>query len=170
MLFAGLMLTDDGPRLVEYNCRFGDPEAEVILPLINSDALELLHSAAIGNLDQVSVEMSEATAATVVVAAAGYPQSPRKGVPLHLPEVLDGSGVTVFHAGTRADGDGALESSGGRVLAVTGIGADLDEALARSYQVVDAIVAAAPDEGLFARSDIGWRHARRTPPTSGGQS
>lgn len=170
VLFAGLMLTDDGPRLVEYNCRFGDPEAEVILPLINSDVLELLHAAAIGTLDQVTVEMSTGSAATVVVAASGYPQSPRKGVPLTLPATPDGSGVTIFHAGTRQADDDVLESSGGRVLSVTGIGADLDEALTRSYAVVDAIVAAAPDQGLFARSDIGWRHARRTPPNSGDQS
>jgi phosphoribosylamine--glycine ligase len=170
VLFAGLMLTDDGPRLVEYNCRFGDPEAEVILPLINSDVLELLHAAATGTLDQVTVEMSTGSAATVVVAASGYPQSPRKGVPLTLPATPDGSGVTIFHAGTRHRDDDALESSGGRVLSVTGIGEDLDEALTRSYAVVDAIVAAAPDQGLFARSDIGWRHARRTPPTSGDQS
>ena len=169
VLFAGLMLTDDGPRLVEYNCRFGDPEAEVILPLITSDALELLHAAATGTLDQVTVEMSDATAATVVVAAAGYPQSPRKGVPLALPNSPDESGVTIFHAGTRHEDD-TLVSSGGRVLAVTGVGNDLEDALDRSYAVVDAIVAAAPDNGLFARSDIGWRHARRTPPTSGGQS
>ena len=173
VLFAGLMLTDDGPRLVEYNCRFGDPEAEVILPLINSDALELLHAAATGTLDQVTVEMSDAAAATVVVAATGYPQSPRKGVALNLPETPDGSGVTIFHAGTRNDDDGSLVSSGGRVLSVTGVGETLDEALTRSYEVVDVIVAAAPDEGLFARSDIGWRHAsrnaRRTPPTPGGQ-
>ncbi len=170
VLFAGLMLTDDGPRLVEYNCRFGDPEAEVILPLINSDVLELLHAAATGTLDQVTVEMSTGSAATVVVAATGYPQSPRKGVPLTLPATPDGSGVTIFHAGTKHGDDNALESSGGRVLSVTGIGEDLDEALTRSYAVVDAIVAAAPDQGLFARSDIGWRHARRTPSTSGDQS
>ncbi len=168
VLFAGLMLTEDGPRLVEYNCRFGDPEAEVILPLIQSDALELLYAAATGTLDQVVVEMSQAVAATVVVAANGYPAAPRKGVALTLPETSDGSGVTIFHAGTRSDG-ASLVSSGGRVLAVTGIGDTLDEALTRSYAVVDAIVASAPDDGLFARSDIGWRHARRTPPT-GAQS
>ncbi|MEM7095063.1 MAG: phosphoribosylamine--glycine ligase [Actinomycetota bacterium] len=158
VLFAGLMLTEHGPRLVEYNCRFGDPEAEVILPLLETDALDLLQAAATGGLDQVDVRMRDATAATVVVAADGYPTDPAKGVPIRLPKLPDD--VTVFHAGTANDPQGALVSSGGRVLAVTGVGADLNEALDRSYGVVDQITG----EGLFARSDIGWRHAPRPAP------
>lgn len=158
VLFAGLMLTEAGPRLVEYNCRFGDPEAEVILPLLGSDALELFAAAATGELAHVDVQMSSAVAATVVVAADGYPTSPSKGVPIELPELPDGA--IVFHAGTALDDDGALVSSGGRVLSVTGLGADLDAALATSYSVVDQITG----DGLFARPDIGWRHASRSMP------
>lgn len=158
VLFAGLMLTDVGPRLVEYNCRFGDPEAEVILPLLRSDALELFHAAATGRLSEIDVDLAPSSAVSVVVAAEGYPVSPRKGVPVPIPaDVPDG--VTVFHAGTAFDDAGELVSSGGRVLAVTGVGDDLDAALALAYGVVDRITGAG--EGLFARSDIGWRHATR---------
>lgn len=155
VLFAGIMLTETGPKLVEYNCRFGDPEAEVILPLLDSDGLELMHAAATGRLDQVEVRMSDGVAATVVVAADGYPTAPIKGVAIRLPDTDDS--VTVFHAGTARPGED-LVSSGGRVLAVTGVGANLDEALDASYAVVDQITG----NGLFARSDIGWRHATRS--------
>jgi len=159
VIFAGIMLTSDGPRLVEYNCRFGDPEAEVILPLLETDALELLHASATGSLDQISIEMSSDTAATVVVCAEGYPTSPQRGVA--IPDVATAGsvppGVTIFHAGTALNDSGDLVSSGGRVLAVTGRADDLQQALARSYEVVDQLVG----NGLFARRDIGWRHAPR---------
>lgn len=160
VLFAGLMLTEAGPRLVEYNCRFGDPEAEVILPLLAVDALELFHAAATGRLDPESVAMHPGVAATVVVAADGYPEAPVKGVQVPVPDRL-GDDVTVFHAGTRVDDD-ELVSSGGRVLAVTGKGDDLDDALEAAYCVVDGLVG----DGLFARRDIGWRHRRRSAPTA----
>jgi len=153
VLFAGIMVTDSGPRLVEYNCRFGDPETEVILPLLASDGLELFAAAAQGRLDEVTVERHALTAATVVVAADGYPTAPRKGVALSLPK-LDRS-VQIFHAGTARADDGQLLSNGGRVLAVTGVGDNLDEALTRSYGAVDQLVG----DGLFARGDIGWRYS-----------
>ena len=154
VLYAGIMLTDDGPRLVEYNCRFGDPEAQVILPLIESDVLTLLHSAATGDLGSTDVEMSEGTAAAIVVAAEGYPVDPVDAVP--IPEVSVADGVQLIHAGTRFDGD-RLVSKGGRILNVVGTGDTLAAALDAAYPIVDQLVGA----GLFARSDIGWRHAPR---------
>ncbi len=161
VLYAGVMLTDDGPRLIEYNCRFGDPEAQVILPLIGSDVLELMDAAARGSLADAEVErVADRTAATVVVAARGYPVSPAHGVP--IPDVSLGDGVALIHAGTKVE-DGRVVSSGGRVLSVTGIGSDLPQALERAYSVVDDIVDHAENGALFARSDIGWRHAPRSP-------
>ncbi|MEL6985294.1 MAG: phosphoribosylamine--glycine ligase, partial [Actinomycetota bacterium] len=123
VLYAGIMLTDDGPRLIEYNCRFGDPEAQVLLPLIGSDPLELMAYASRGLLANAEVERIEGTtAATVVVAAKGYPVSPALDVPIPDVDVVDG--VSIIHAGTRID-EGRVVSSGGRVLAVTGPGDDL---------------------------------------------
>ncbi|MEL7156952.1 MAG: phosphoribosylamine--glycine ligase, partial [Actinomycetota bacterium] len=159
VLYAGIMLTDDGPRLVEYNCRFGDPEAQVILPLIESDVADLLFSAATGQLEASPVEVAEGTSACIVVAADGYPTDPRPDVP--IPEVEVPEHVQLLHAGTRYH-EGRLVSRGGRILSVVGTGADLAEALARAYPVVDQLTG----RGLFARSDIGWRHAPR--PTAQG--
>jgi phosphoribosylamine--glycine ligase/phosphoribosylformylglycinamidine cyclo-ligase len=165
VLYAGIMLTDRGPRLIEYNCRFGDPEAQVILPLIGSDVLELMAAASRGLLADADVELvPDITAATVVVAAKGYPVSPALDVP--LPDVDVPEGVSILHAGTRVD-QGRVVSSGGRVLSVTGTGADLAEALDRAYHVVDEIVATAEAGALFARSDIGWRHAPRDAARAG---
>jgi phosphoribosylamine--glycine ligase/phosphoribosylformylglycinamidine cyclo-ligase len=159
VLYAGIMLTDDGPRLIEYNCRFGDPEAQVLLPLIGSDVLELMAAASRGLLADAEVELIDGlSAATVVVAARGYPVSPALDVP--IPDVDVPAGVSVIHAGTRVD-EGRVVSCGGRVLSVTGTGSDLAEALDGAYRVVDEVVAAAEGGALFARSDIGWRHAPR---------
>jgi phosphoribosylamine--glycine ligase/phosphoribosylformylglycinamidine cyclo-ligase len=154
ILYAGIMLTAQGPRLIEYNCRFGDPEAQAIIPLIQSDLLDVLWSAAVGELATTPIKVSDETAAAIVVAADGYPTDPRQGVP--VPIVAAPEGVDIFHAGTRYV-DGELVSSGGRVLSVVGTGSDLAEALERAYTVVDQVTG----KGLFARSDIGWRHAPR---------
>jgi len=151
-LFAGIMLTPTGPKLVEYNCRFGDPEAEVILPMMETDALEMLAAAANGTLETISPAMRDGVAATVVVCAEGYPASPTKGIA--VPDLGCTSDVCTFYAGATRTDD-ALVSSGGRVLAVTGIGDDLDQALTHSYRLVDQITG----NGLFARGDIGWRHS-----------
>ena len=153
VLFAGIMLTPTGPKLVEYNCRFGDPEAEVILPMLESDGLELFAAAANGTLDQVTVEMRDGVAATVVVCADGYPADPVKGVA--VPDLGSTHDVCTFYAGATRDDDGHLVSSGGRVLAVTGMGVDLDTALSIVYRLVDQVTG----HGLFARGDIGWRHS-----------
>ncbi len=156
VLFAGIMLTEDGPRLIEYNCRFGDPEAQVLMPLIGSDVLELMAAAARGQLAGARVEMvSDLTAATVVVAANGYPTSPAVGIPIPDLEIPDE--VSIIHSSTRVD-DGRVVSTGGRVLSVTGTGSDLAEALDRVYGVVDQLV----NDELFARSDIGHRYVTRT--------
>ena len=153
VLFAGIMITPTGPKLVEYNCRFGDPEAEVILPMLESDGLEMMAAAAAGTLDQVEPVMSDGFAATVVVCAEGYPSAPIKGVP--VPDLGCTDSVCTFYAGAARDNEGHLVSSGGRVLAVTGMGDDLDTALTHSYRLVDQITG----NGLFARGDIGWRHS-----------
>ncbi|MEM9564050.1 MAG: phosphoribosylamine--glycine ligase [Actinomycetota bacterium] len=166
VLYAGIMLTADGPRLIEYNCRFGDPEAQVLLPLIGSDVLELMAAASRGLLADAEVRPIEGlTAASVVVAAKGYPVSPALGVPIPDVEVPDG--VSVLHAGTRTE-QGRVVSAGGRVLAVTGTGTDLADALERTYGVVDDLVERAEGHALFARSDIGWRHAPRSSTAADG--
>jgi phosphoribosylamine--glycine ligase/phosphoribosylformylglycinamidine cyclo-ligase len=156
VIYAGIMLTEDGPKLIEYNCRFGDPEAQVLLPLIKSDVLDLLDAAASGRLEETRFErVTGQSAVTVVVAARGYPASPALDV--EIPEVTCPPGVSVIHAGTRILDDGAVVSSGGRVLSVTGTGTDLADALTRVYQVVSQLVG----EQLFARRDIGWRYVPR---------
>jgi phosphoribosylamine--glycine ligase len=152
VLYAGLMFTEDGPKLVEYNCRFGDPEAQVILPLIESDVLELLAGAANSDLLDVNVVLSGDTLANVVIAADGYPASPVKGVP--IPTLPEAPGLTILHAGTVRDKAGQVVSSGGRVLNVVGRGPDLTTALGIANAAVQEIVG----DGLFARPDIGWRH------------
>lgn len=165
VLFAGIMLTADGPKLIEYNCRFGDPEAEVILPMLESDGLAMMLAATNGTLDQVEPAWRDGFAATVVVCAEGYPGAPEKGLP--VPDLGRSHDVCAFYAGATRDDEGHLVSSGGRVMAITGMGADLNEALANSYRLVDQITG----NGLFARSDIGWRHAStHAPGRSQGES
>lgn len=156
IIYAGIMLTERGPKLIEYNCRFGDPEAQVLLPLIKGDVLDLLDAAASGRLDEVRIErQSGQTAATVVVAARGYPASPATGIP--IPEVDCPPDVSIIHAGTAIADDGSIVSSGGRVLSVTATGPHLTEALTKVYRVVSQLVG----DQLFARTDIGWRYVPR---------
>ena len=151
VIYAGIMLTANGPRLVEYNCRFGDPETQVLMPLIRSDLLEVFWRAATGaTWDPVEVT-SGRTAATVVIAADGYPSAPLRGIP--IPDVEAPSGVEILHAGTKQGPDG-LVSAGGRVLNVVATGPNLAAALAQCYPVVEQLTGS----GLFARPDIGWRH------------
>ncbi len=157
MLYAGLMLTDDGPRLIEYNCRFGDPEAQILLPLLGADILDVLSACTDQSLGEIDLDIQPRTAVTVVVAAEGYPGPVVKGIP--IPAVDEVAGVHVIHAGTALDADGSLVSSGGRVLNVVATGDELSSALGQAYAVVDSITAAEPR--LFARPDIGWRHVSR---------
>jgi len=152
VLYCGLMITEEGPKVVEYNCRFGDPEAQVVLPLIESDLVDVLESVVDGTLDSGSLRASSGAAACVVLASEGYPIEYDTGVEITgieeaeaLPE------VSVLHAGTRLRPDGALVTDGGRVLGVTALGADLPEALERAYDGVDAV----HFDGKTFRTDIG---------------
>jgi phosphoribosylamine---glycine ligase len=137
-LYAGLMLTPDGPRVLEFNCRFGDPETQVILPRIEGDLAEALAAAAAGDLREVELRVSDAAAVTVALAARGYPESRDTGSPIEGIEAAEAEGALVFHAGT-ASRDGRLVTSGGRILNVTGLGATLEEARARAYDAAERI-------------------------------
>ena len=163
VLYAGLMLTDDGPKLIEYNVRFGDPECEAIMPLIEGDFAELLHSVATGRLVDVQPELSARSAVTVIVAAHGYPGTPKGGGLIREIEAAEQvPGVTVFHAGTARSGD-RLIAKGGRVLAVTAVADTFANARARAYRAVDQIDFA---DG-FHRKDIGWRELERSGAMAG---
>lgn len=158
LLYAGLMLTDEGPKVVEFNCRFGDPETQALLPLLASSLLEPLHAVAAGeSVAGGRLEWTGRCAVTTVVAAAGYPESPRTGDRITIPVSTSPKGSLVFHGGTAWAADGSLVTSGGRVFAVTGVADNL--AAAR-----DASIAAAEEiqfEGRYLRRDIGWRELRR---------
>jgi phosphoribosylamine--glycine ligase len=146
LLYAGLALTSGGVRVVEFNARFGDPETEVVLPLLETPLAGLLHAAATGTLaEHPPLRWRPGAAVTVVVAASGYPQRPRTGDPVGG---ADGEGV--LHAGTTVDADGTVRSAGGRVLAVTATGADLAAARRTAYERVAAVRLA----GAHWRSDI----------------
>jgi phosphoribosylamine--glycine ligase len=159
VLYAGLMLTADGPKLIEYNVRFGDPECEAIMPLIDGDFAELLHAVATGRLSEIEPpRLSGKHAMTVIVAARGYPGTPASGGLIRQIEAAEQiEGVTVFHAGT-ALGEKGLVAKGGRVLAVTAVADTFANARARAYRAVDQIDFA---DG-FHRRDIGWRELART--------
>ncbi|RME69733.1 MAG: phosphoribosylamine--glycine ligase [Chloroflexi bacterium] len=140
VLYAGLMLTPRGPRVLEFNCRFGDPETQVILPLLQTDLLEIIEHSLNGTLHRLQVQWRPAAAATVVMASGGYPGSYRKGYPIDgLEEAAALEGVIVFHAGTARTADGRIVTAGGRVLNVTGVGDTLTQALARAYAGVRRI-------------------------------
>jgi phosphoribosylamine---glycine ligase len=153
VLYAGLMLTERGPRLVEFNARFGDPECQVLMLRLKSDLVPFLYAAATGALDTLSVpEWHNEAAICVVLAAKGYPDSPKSGSLISGAEQDFGEGVEVFHAGTVRDAEG-LKAAGGRVLNVCARGATLAEAREKAYAAVDAI----DWPGGFHRRDIGWR-------------
>ncbi|MFW6079939.1 MAG: phosphoribosylamine--glycine ligase [Gemmatimonadota bacterium] len=150
-LYAGLMLTDEGPRVVEFNCRLGDPEAQVVLPLMADSLLEPMRAVAGGGyVDGWRPAAPERSALTTVVVSGGYPGSYRTGRPIDLPDDLEGPDVRLYHAGTRDDGD-RLVTDGGRVFGVTGLGADLETAGERSRAAAARIRFDAADW----RSDIG---------------
>ncbi len=158
VLYAGVMLTDAGPKVLEYNCRFGDPEAQVILPLWADDPAEVFAAAARGRLDDHPLTWRDEAAVTVVLAAARYPEAPRIGDPISGLDAAAAAGCTVFHAGTAPGPDG-MHTAGGRVLAVTALAADLPAAVAQAYRGVAAI----SFEGAQHRSDIG-RPVHDEPP------
>ncbi len=152
VLYAGLMLTRDGPKLIEYNARFGDPETQVLMPRLKSDLLTMLLASAEGTLDKISARWHDDACLTVVMAAKGYPDSPEKNVPIKGLETISESEAQVFHAGTKLF-EKDLVSNGGRVLNVTALGPSIKDAQTRAYAAIDKI----NFPGGFYRSDIGWR-------------
>ncbi|MDO6416400.1 phosphoribosylamine--glycine ligase [Sphingomonas sp. BIUV-7] len=157
VLYAGLMLTADGPKLIEYNARFGDPETQVLMPRFEGDLIDLMLAVAEGRLQEIPVpELSPRVALTVVMAARGYPGTPEAGGSIAGIEAAEAAGAIVFQAGTKRMNDG-LVASGGRVLAVTGTGESVAEAQAAAYAAIEHI--AFPSG--FCRSDIGWREVAR---------
>jgi phosphoribosylamine---glycine ligase len=154
VLFAGLMLTDEGPKLIEYNARFGDPECQVLMTRFTGDLAALMLAVATGKLAEADVPTFVPDAAlTVVMAASGYPGTPQKGGAVGLDKV---SGAKVFQAGT-AEKDGQLVASGGRVLNVTARGVTVTDAQQAAYAAVDVI----DFPTGFCRRDIGWREVER---------
>jgi phosphoribosylamine--glycine ligase len=156
LLYAGLMLTDDGPRVLEFNCRFGDPETQVVLPRIGGDLLEALAAAAAGDLRGITLETDPRAAVTVVVAAAGYPERGDAGSAITGVDEAEALGALVFHAGTALRGD-SLVTNGGRILDVTGVGDDLERARALAYEAAAQI----SFEGARYRSDVAQPEATR---------
>ncbi len=153
VLYAGLMIKDGQPRLVEYNVRFGDPECQVLMMRLGAQAMDLMHAAAEGRLAETRVNWADDHAITVVMAAKGYPGSYEKGTVINgLGDLAEDSSNMVFHAGTKA-ADGKVQASGGRVLNVTARGETLQDARDRAYDMVEGVDW---PEGFFRR-DIGWR-------------
>ena len=157
ILFAGLMITAEGPKLIEYNARFGDPECQVLMLRLKDDLLTLLTAAVDGQLARLSVRWRDEAALTVVLAAKGYPAAPEKGSLIGGVGEAGRAGVEIFHAGTALDAEGRLVAAGGRVLNVTASGASVGEAQARAYAAVDRI----DWPRGFCRRDIGWRAIER---------
>lgn len=157
VLYAGLMLTPDGPKLIEYNVRFGDPECEAIMPRIADDFAEILALVALGRMDDLDdITLEPATTMTVILASEGYPGTPRKGCVIRGIDDAEDDGAIVFHAGT-CEQDGEIIASGGRVLAVTAAGETLRDARDAAYAAIAKIDFA---DG-FCRRDIGWRELDR---------
>ena len=156
-LYFGLMLTSDGPKVIEYNCRFGDPETQVVLPRLKTDFVDIITAVAEERLSQLSIEWSEEACACVVMASGGYPGSYPKGIEIHgLDENGQVEGAVVYHAGTRLDhagnsGKRSFLTNGGRVLGVTAQGKTLPEALKNAYAAVEKI----SFDGAMYRKDIG---------------
>jgi phosphoribosylamine---glycine ligase len=149
LLYAGLMLTDAGPRVLEFNCRFGDPETQAVLPVVDGDLAEALAAAAAGELEGGPLQSAPGAAVTVVLAAEGYPETGDRGSPIDGVDAAEQAGALVFHAGTALQ-DGTLLTNGGRILAVTGLGSDVGRARAAAYAGADKI----SFPGMRRREDI----------------
>ncbi len=160
VLYAGLMLTAEGPQLIEYNCRFGDPECQVLMMRLEDDLVDLLEAVATGKLaGRAPPRLAPDTALTVVMAAKGYPGKVEPGAPITLPETDNAPGTMIFHAGTSLR-DGALVAAGGRVLNVTATGSTIGAARDEAYALLDRV----DFDGGFCRRDIGWREIARADP------
>ena len=152
IIFFGLMLTADGPRVLEYNARFGDPETQVVLPRMKNDLADVVEACVDGTLDQVELEFEDNAAVCVVLASDGYPEKYEKGFPISGLEAFDGKNdYFVFHAGTKRGADGQILTNGGRVLGVTATGKDLKEARKKAYEATGWI----SFENKYMRTDIG---------------
>ena len=157
VLFAGLMITADGPKLIEYNTRFGDPECEVLMPRLKSDLMPALLAARDGVLNAVDLRWSDEVALTVVMAAKGYPGTPEKGSVIKgIEKAANEKDVLVFHAGTQTK-DGEIVANGGRVLNIVALGKSVSEAQAKAYAAVGMV----DWPGGFCRRDIGWQAVKR---------
>ena len=154
-LYFGLMLTPDGPKVIEYNCRFGDPETQVVLPLLKTDLLTVMQAVENETLSDLSVEWSDGAAACVILASGGYPAHYEKGKSITLPEAFPAN-VTCYHAGDALTPDGQLVTSGGRVLGITAAAPTLEEALRDAYAAAETV----EFEGKYLRHDIGQRALR----------
>lgn len=152
VLFCGLMLTADGPKVLEYNARFGDPETQVVLPRMKNDIIDVMEACIDGRLSEISLEFEDNAAVCVVLASEGYPEHYEKGLPITgLEAFAEKDGYFVFHAGTKKDADGRIVTNGGRVLGVTALGADLKRARANAYAATEWVQFA----NKYKRNDIG---------------
>ena len=152
IIFFGLMLTADGPKVLEYNCRFGDPEAQVVIPRMKNDMIEVMEACVDGRLDEIELEFEDNAAVCVVLASEGYPVSYQKGFPIYGLENFKGrNDAFVFHAGTKFGDNGEIVTNGGRVLGVTALGSTLVEARTNAYKASDLITF----ENKYKRNDIG---------------
>jgi phosphoribosylamine--glycine ligase len=149
-LYFGLILTEQGPRVIEYNCRFGDPEAQVILPLLETDLFDIMQAVSNGSLEKTDIRFSAAHAACVVLASGGYPGAYKTGFPVSGLDDAEKDGAVVYHAGTTYK-DGSFYTAGGRVFGVTAVADGLDLALQKAYKAAGLI----DFEGMFYRKDIG---------------
>lgn len=151
VLYAGLMLTDHGPKVLEFNCRFGDPETQPLMMRLKSDLLEVMLAVVDGTLDEIQLEWDPRPAISVIACSGGYPGDIKKGIPIYgIEEAESMPDVQVFHSGTKLDGNGQLVTDGGRVLAVTALGNDIADARKRAYAAIEKI----RFEGMHYRSDI----------------
>ena len=156
VIYFGLMLTPDGPKVIEYNSRFGDPETQVVLPRLQTDFAQIVEAVAKERLSELSIQWSEQASACVVMASGGYPGSYPKGIEIHgLDANGQAEGVTVYHAGTKLE-DGKFLTNGGRVLGITALGDTLEAALNKAYAAVENITF----EGAMYRKDIGRTHQK----------
>lgn len=156
VLYPGLMLTKEGPKVLEFNCRFGDPETQVILPRLESDLLEIMLAAVEGKLDEVDIVWKPEACITVVMASGGYPGSYKTGYPINGLDHVIGKNAIVFHSGTSIKNE-QIMTAGGRVLSVTALGKDIEEARERAYQAIQQITF----EGAQYRGDIAYRALKR---------
>ena len=152
VIFFGLMLTEDGPKVLEYNARFGDPEAQVVLPRMKNDIIDVMEACVDGKLDTIDLQFEDNAAVCVVLASDGYPVSYEKGFPITGLEKFDGKDdYFCFHAGTKFDENGTIVTNGGRVLGITATGKDLKEARAKAYEATEWVDFA----NKYMRHDIG---------------